>query len=136
MLTSLTIQTTYTDLTIAKEPQDDQAHNTVTETREKLEFFEKKIRPILYDNCFNCHSADNKESGGLRVDDYRALLEGGGSGPAVVAGNPEASVLIQRVTHADDAKTMPPDYRLSDEQTNLLAKWISGHDHNIIGYPM
>ncbi len=51
------------------------ANDKAKPTPEQLEFFEKKIRPIFYDNCFNCHSADNKEAGGLRVDDINALLK-------------------------------------------------------------
>lgn len=99
--------------------------STKSEIESKLEFFEKKVRPILYDNCFNCHSADNKEAGGLRVDDHRALLKGGAAGPAIVPGQPEKSVLVKRITHADDKKTMPPDFRLSTEQIEILQKWIA-----------
>ncbi len=109
----------------AREVQDEPSSSSSSKNNDKLEFFEKKIRPILYDNCFNCHSADNKEAGGLRVDDHRALLKGGNTGAAVVPGKPQASVLIKRVTHADDKKTMPPDYRLSAEQIELLTKWIA-----------
>ena len=53
---------------------------------QKIEFFEKKVRPILVSNCYNCHSADNKAAGGLRVDDHLGLLAGGSSGPAIVPG--------------------------------------------------
>ncbi len=54
----------------------------------RLEFFEKKIRPLLVQHCHTCHSAETKPSGGLRVDDYNGLLTGGKSGPAIVAGDP------------------------------------------------
>ena len=70
--------------------------------RQALEFFEKKIRPLLVNNCYNCHSANTNSKGGLRVDDRNGLLTGGGRGPAVVPGQPEKSLLIQAVrqTHA------------------------------------
>ncbi|MCU0710465.1 MAG: PSD1 and planctomycete cytochrome C domain-containing protein [Pirellula sp.] len=93
-------------------------------TQEQVDFFEKRIRPIFYDNCFNCHSADNKEAGGLRVDDINALLKGGNSGAAVVPGKPNESTLIKRIRHKDDTKTMPPDYRLEEEQIRDIVKWI------------
>jgi hypothetical protein len=100
------------------------ANDKAKPTQEQLEFFEKKIRPIFYDNCFNCHSADNKEAGGLRVDDINALLKGGNSGAAVVPGKPNESTLIKRIRHKDDTKTMPPDYRLEEEQIRDIVKWI------------
>src|SRR5438067_1570396 len=49
----------------------------------RVEFFEKKVRPVLVHNCYNCHSANTNSKGGLRVDDRNGLLLGGGSGPAV-----------------------------------------------------
>ena len=61
-----------------------------------FEWFETKVRPILVDHCYTCHSADTKPAGGLRVDDRNGLLAGGNSGPAVVPGDPAASLLLQR----------------------------------------
>ena len=78
----------------------------------QLEFFEKKIRPIFVENCYVCHSEHHKEAGGLRVDDFRAITNGGKNGAAVVPGESTKSLLIQRVAHADDKKIMPPDNRL------------------------
>ena len=63
-------------------PRDDQA---------LVEFFEKKVRPVLANNCFNCHSANTNTRGGLRLDDRNGMIAGGGSGPAVVPGHPEKS---------------------------------------------
>ena len=90
----------------------------------KLEFFEKKVRPLLVDNCYNCHSADNKAAGGLRVDDHNGLLQGGGRGLAVVVGKPEESLLIRAVSHTDAKLKMPPNNRLADEQIEILSQWI------------
>ena len=92
---------------------------------EALEFFEKKIRPLLVNNCFNCHSADNKAAGGLRVDDRNGLLAGGGRGAAVVVGNPDESVLIRAVLKTDAKLKMPPDSQLTEDDINDLRKWIT-----------
>lgn len=89
----------------------------------KLEFFEKKVRPLLVENCYNCHSADNKAAGGLRVDDHKGLLDGGGRGKAILIGKPEESLLIKAVSHNDKLK-MPPNNRLTDEQIDILSQWI------------
>lgn len=92
---------------------------------EALEFFEKKIRPLLVNNCYNCHSADNKAAGGLRVDDRNGLLTGGGRGAAVVVGNPDESVLIRAVLKTDAKLKMPPDSQLTEEEINDLRQWIN-----------
>lgn len=88
----------------------------------KIEFFEKKIRPLLLENCINCHSAENGGKGGLRVDDRNGLLEGGGRGPSIKPGTPEESLLIKAVRH--QGPEMPPKKQLSDEQIADLEKWI------------
>ncbi|MDG3004815.1 PSD1 and planctomycete cytochrome C domain-containing protein [Paludisphaera mucosa] len=91
----------------------------------KLEFFEKKIRPLLVDNCYNCHSANTKAASGLRVDDRKGLVDGGDRGAAVVPGKPEESLLLQSVGHLDDAPKMPPKKKLGDEQVADLARWVA-----------
>ena len=90
---------------------------------EALEFFEKKIRPLLVSNCYTCHSASTNVKGGLRVDDRNGLLMGGGSGAAVVPGKPDESLLIQAVRY--DGFEMPPNKKLSDEQIADLEKWVT-----------
>jgi len=87
------------------------------------EFFEKKIRPLLAENCYNCHSANTNSQGGLRIDDRNGLLVGGDRGPAIVAGDPENSLLIHAVRQDDELK-MPPKKQLSVEQIADLTKWI------------
>ena len=69
-----------------------------------VEFFEKKVRPLLVDNCYTCHSADTNSHGGLRVDDRNGLLTGGSRGPAVVPGKPDESLLIQAVTRTGEVE--------------------------------
>jgi len=91
----------------------------------KVEFFEKKIRPMLANHCYHCHSADTKPAGNLRVDDKNGLLSGGNSGPAVVPGHPEKSVLLKRVTDKNEKKRMPAEGKfLDEEQIADLTKWI------------
>ncbi|MBY0524403.1 MAG: DUF1553 domain-containing protein [Gemmataceae bacterium] len=90
-----------------------------------VQFFEKKIRPVLIDSCYTCHSASTNAKGGLRVDDRNGLIHGGNSGPAVVPGQPEKSLLLQRVTHKDVKKKMPQEGKpLTDEQIADLTTWI------------
>jgi len=91
----------------------------------KLEFFEKRIRPILSENCFSCHAADTKAAGGLRVDDLNGLLQGGDGGAAVIRGNAKDSPLIQRIRHAEDRRRMPRDSdALEEAEIADLEKWI------------
>src|SRR5258706_9138013 len=89
-----------------------------------IEFFEKKVRPLLVDNCYNCHSANTNAKGGLRVDDRNGLLAGGNSGAAVVPGHPEKSLLIKAVGYNDDDLRMPPKKQLTAEQVAVLSSWI------------
>jgi len=90
-----------------------------------LEFFEKKIRPILVDNCYNCHSASTNAKGGLRVDDRNGLLVGGNAGKAIVPGKPDQSLLIKAVSYTDDKLEMPPKKQLTDQQVADLRQWIA-----------
>lgn len=91
----------------------------------KLEFFEKKIRPLLADNCYSCHAADTKPAGGLRVDDHRGLLTGGDAGPAIVPGQPENSLLLRRVQQEDIKRRMPKEGKALDAgQIADLTAWI------------
>jgi cytochrome c553 len=89
-----------------------------------VEFFEKKVRPVLVENCYNCHSANTNSKGGLRVDDRNGLIHGGGRGPAVVPGQPEKSLLIQAVRHTHKEVSMPPKKHLSEAEIADLTKWI------------
>src|SRR2546425_613400 len=74
-------------------PQSAAADEKALAEKTLIEFFEKKVRPVLVDNCYNCHSANTNSRGGLRVDDRNGLVQGGGRGPAVVPGQPEKSLL-------------------------------------------
>ncbi len=91
----------------------------------KVEFFEKKIRPILTDHCYHCHSADTKPAGFLRVDDRNGLIVGGNTGAAIVPGDPGKSLLLKRVSLKDEKRRMPLEGKqLTDEQIADLTTWI------------
>jgi hypothetical protein len=71
------------------------------------DLFESKIRPILVEHCYECHSADKKQKGNLLLDTKDATLKGGDTGPALVAGDPAKSLLLKAVKWQDDLE-MPP----------------------------
>ncbi len=90
-----------------------------------LDFFESKIRPLLVEHCYECHSADAGEAGGnLRLDSAAATRRGGGRGAAVVPGNLDESMLIHAVGYSEPGMEMPPTGKLPDEQIQLLRDWI------------
>ncbi len=91
---------------------------------EQLVFFENRIRPVLAQHCYNCHSQRAKViQGGLFVDSFDGLIQGGDSGPAVVPGNPEESLLISALKH--DSFKMPPKGKLQDKVIADFSHWIS-----------
>jgi cytochrome c553 len=96
-----------------------------TVTPAALDFFEKKIRPVLVANCYQCHSASAKEvKGNLRLDTKAGIRKGGDLGPAIVVGKPDESTLIQALKHADGLE-MPPKQKLSDEIIADFVKWVT-----------
>ncbi len=92
-------------------------------TPEQVEFFEKKVRPILVSKCFECHSAGTKRSGGLLLDSRAGLLKGGDNGPALVPGDPEKSLLVLAIRY-DDIPKMPKRSKLPDQQIADLTAWV------------
>jgi mono/diheme cytochrome c family protein len=90
-------------------------------TPENKEFFENKIRPVLAQNCFACHT--NSQMGGLRLDSRDGLLKGGKSGAAIVPGEPEKSLLITAIRQNTELK-MPKDGHLTEAAINDLATWV------------
>ncbi len=94
------------------------AGQTQDDSREKKDFFENRIRPVLAQSCFTCHT--NSQMGGLRLDSRVDILKGGASGPALVPGDPDKSLLINMVR---DSK-MPKAGRLQDQQITDLVKWV------------
>jgi hypothetical protein len=88
-----------------------------------LEFFETKVRPVLAKNCYGCHASDIKSPmGGLFLDSKNGVRKGGKSGPAVVPGDPDASLLIRAVRY--QGPKMPPAGQLSETVVADLVKWV------------
>src|SRR5690348_3909798 len=93
-------------------------------TPEQVEFFEKRIRPVLVRSCYACHSgALASPMGGLRVDTRQGLVQGGKNGAAVLPGDPENSLLAKAVRHSGKLR-MPPSGKLPDEEIADLEAWI------------
>jgi hypothetical protein len=91
-------------------------------SKDALEFFEARVRPVLLANCISCHG-ETKQKSGLRLDSRAALLKGGRSGPAVTPGEPEKSALV-RAIHYDAKPKMPPEGKLPDEAITALTDWV------------
>lgn len=86
------------------------------------EFFEKNVQPVLAARCLSCHGSG--AMGGLRLDSRQAMLAGGQSGPAIVPGDPERSLLMAAVRHTGLVKMPMGGEKLSGEQVQALATWI------------
>jgi mono/diheme cytochrome c family protein len=95
-------------------------------TPAQTQFFENKIRPILSDNCYKCHSRQaERVKGGLLLDTRDGVLKGGETGPAIVPGDPENSLLIKAVRYTNPDLQMPPkDKKLSETQIADLVAWV------------
>lgn len=90
-----------------------------------IEFFEKKIRPLLVAHCSECHAADAKKlGGGLLLDSRDGVRKGGESGAAIVLGKPDESLLIKAVRYTDDSVKMPPKGKLPAAAIADLEEWI------------
>jgi hypothetical protein len=89
-----------------------------------IEFFERKIRPVLVEQCYKCHSTQaGKSKGGLTLDTKEAVLKGGDTGPAVVPGNVEKSLLLAALRQDGDLK-MPPKAKLPDAVVGDFRRWV------------
>lgn len=93
---------------------------------EDIVFFENKVRPILVKRCYNCHSEEaGKRKGGLWLDRKEGWKQGGDSGPALVPGDTDQSMLLHAISYLDEDLQMPPKNRLPNEERVVLKKWIA-----------
>lgn len=100
---------------VAADPQFDAA---------SLEFFEKEVRPILVNRCYECHSDQTEEpKGGLRVDSRSALLAGGETGPAIDLKAPQKSLFLDAINYGD-LYQMPPKSKMPTEEIATLTRWV------------
>ena len=100
-----------------------QAEATPQSVAAKEKFFESEVRPLLVENCYQCHSAQaDTPFANLRLDNRAGMLKGGDRGPVIVPGDPDASQLIQAVRYRN--LEMPPTGKLSGDQIEVLVKWV------------
>src|SRR5262245_32910829 len=94
-------------------------------TADQVAFFEKKIRPVLVDNCYQCHSAEAKKlKANLLLDTREGTRKGGDSGPAVIPGDTDRSLLIKMLRSNDESQRMPPSGPLADSVIDDIVTWI------------
>ncbi len=93
-----------------------------TAAAETGDLFEMKVRPLLAEKCFACHSSTRM--GGLDLTTKEAAMKGGNSGPAILPGKPAESLLVQVLKHTGKVK-MPPTGKLADEEIQALSAWVS-----------
>lgn len=91
--------------------------------REAMAFFEKEVRPILSNRCYECHGT-KKKKGSLRMDNIGYIKTGGDSGPALVPGDPDKSLIIEAIRYKDPDFEMPPKEKLPDKEIAILEKWV------------
>ncbi|HEX3314882.1 MAG TPA: DUF1549 domain-containing protein, partial [Gemmataceae bacterium] len=91
---------------------------------DKTAFFEAKIRPVLVENCYSCHSAAKKR-GGLLLDSKDGLHKGGDSGAAIKAGSPNDSLLVKAIRYGDPDLKMPPKGKLPASVIADIERWIA-----------
>ncbi|KAA5542734.1 DUF1553 domain-containing protein [Roseiconus nitratireducens] len=88
-----------------------------------VDFFERRIRPVLVERCYSCHSADaDPLQGGLRVDDAAAMRSGGDSGEVIAPGDPDSSLMLAALRY--EGMEMPPDEPLPDDVIEDFQTWI------------
>lgn len=112
-LFALVVQTFFTSFGLASDPAS-------------LEFFEAKIRPVLIEHCYECHNSTGTSEGKLRLDLRQGLVDGGESGPAIVATDPSKSLLLKAIAHENPDLKMPPTgVKLSDQTVDDFRRWIA-----------
>ncbi|MBT5908416.1 MAG: hypothetical protein HOH25_01350, partial [Opitutae bacterium] len=95
-----------------------------------IAFFETKVRPLLINRCYDCHSHQAKKlKGALYLDSLKGALEGGDIGPAVKPGDLSGSLLIEAIRYRDPDLQMPPKSKLSSSEIEILEKWVSSGAH-------
>ncbi len=93
--------------------------------RASPDFFEARVRPILVEHCYACHSSQAKKlKGGLLLDTVDGMRKGGQSGPAVVPGKPEESPLVEAIRYDDESTRMPPKGKLPAAAITALEEWV------------
>jgi len=110
---------------IGKIPDPLQVEFNRSPTDEQLAFFEAKIRPVLIQHCYECHSAEALEfGGGLLLDSHRGIAKGGDTSPSIVPRDVDASLLIAAIKYGNPDLQMPPSGKLADHEIRDLKLWV------------
>ncbi len=120
-LISLTFLFNAASIAIAQLPETE---DTGAISAEEVEFFEKRVRPLLIERCYECHAGSEK-NGGLTLDHRTGWLTGGDSGAAIVPSRPDSSLLIAAVRYDNLNLQMPPDGRLAASEIAVLEEWVA-----------
>src|SRR5262252_6039054 len=104
----------------------DQTGSAIPFSSQQSEFFEKRVRPVLVEHCYPCHSAQSeKVKADFRLDSREGLLKGGETGPAIVPGDPDSSLLIKAVRYTNPDLQMPPKKgKLPQARIDDLIAWV------------
>ena len=101
------------------------AISAAAEPVESAEFFEKRIRPVLSEQCYKCHSSTSEKlKGGLMLDSREAWIKGGDTGPAIKPGDPEKSLLVEAIRWKNSDMQMPPKKALAPQQIADIEAWV------------
>lgn len=98
--------------------------HAASDDEQHLRFFETEIRPLLANECYDCHGPE-KSKGGLRLDHRDLIIEGGDTGAAIVPGKADESLLVEAVRRTDPDFSMPPKKELTEKQVASLEKWVA-----------
>jgi hypothetical protein len=92
----------------------------------RFEFFERRVRPLLADRCYECHSASAAEpKGGLRLDTRSGMVKGGSRGPAIVPGDADQSLIVNAIRYQSEDLQMPPKAMLTADEIDAIVAWIN-----------
>ncbi len=97
---------------------------SAADSPEGLAFFEKEVRPVLINRCYECHSAEKKIKGGLALDSREAIRKGGESGPVLEGSDPDKSKLIEAVRYSNQDLQMPPKGAMPASEVKVLEQWV------------
>src|SRR5215510_10303113 len=86
------------------------------------DFFESRVRPVFAKNCYACHT--DSKMGGLRLDRSAAVKQGGKSGPPIIPGKPDQSLLVEAIRWTHERLKMPPGGKLKDQEIADITEWI------------
>lgn len=98
-------------------------HPVHADETQALEFFERSVRPIFAEHCYECHGPDKQKSD-LRMDHISLILKGGERGPAIVPGGQAPSLLLTAIRYGDPDLQMPPKRQLTAEQVAVIERWV------------